>query len=65
MEDKADVFCVYCSGEVMEKRFPSVSPLTTKQLHQERLEEAEEEESLCACVHMYYTDVNTRSDRLL
>lgn len=42
MEDKADVFCVHCRGEVVEKRLPSVSPLTAERLHQKCLEGAEQ-----------------------
>lgn len=38
MEDEADVFGVHSGGEVVEERFPPVSPFTTERLHQERLE---------------------------
>lgn len=41
MKDKADILCVYCSGEVVEEWLATVSPLTAERLHQERLEEAE------------------------
>lgn len=34
MKHKADVFSVYGSGEVMEKRLTAVSPLSVKALHQ-------------------------------
>lgn len=38
VEDEADVFGVHSGGEVVEERFPPVSPFTTERLHQERLE---------------------------
>lgn len=37
VEDKANIFRVHCRGEVVEQRLPSVSPLPTERLHQERL----------------------------
>lgn len=37
MKDKADIFCVYSSGEVVEEWLAPVSPLTAERLHQERL----------------------------
>lgn len=41
VEDKADVFCVYGSGEVVEEWLAPVPPFTAERLHQERLREAQ------------------------
>lgn len=64
VEDKADIFCVYRSGEVVEKWLPPVSPLTTKQLHQERLEEAEGQ-SFYVCAVLTEIRDNTRDSDTL
>lgn len=44
MKDKADIFRVYGSGEVVEERFAPVSSLTAERLHEECLGETGREE---------------------
>lgn len=44
MKDKADIFRVYGSGEVVEERLAPVSPLTAERLHEECLGETGREE---------------------
>lgn len=44
VEDEADIFRVYRSGEVVKQRLRSVSPLATERLHKESLEAAEDEQ---------------------
>lgn len=44
MKDKADIFRVYGSGEVVEERLAPVSALTAERLHEECLGETGREE---------------------